>query len=179
MVTILRIGGDVICYDTRSNEPLKVPNSVTRIPNYFLSNCFRLKKSPIIPHSVQRIENYVLAGCQSLQEAPRIPVSVTHIGDFFLSKCKNLTEPPVILHNLTEIGIGFLFSCLGIEETYCKWSVGQALYEGVNSHPYYNQFSPIQDRRPTAYWKRKSLLRNKLLAYILNLPHLIFYCGEK
>lgn len=150
------IDGTPFVYNLESSEPLVIPNSVKEIGQAFLYECKKLVKPPIIPDSVTHIGDHFLMGCDGLIKAPRIPLSVTMIGDHFLERCYRLKEPPFIPISVTSVGYCFLYRCSTVIDIIIVWRVSHSV-KGCRE-----------------YWKRKSLVRSRVLTGILDLPlHLL------
>lgn len=164
--SVTKIGSSFLEGCRGLTEPPIIPLSITRLPHGFLMACRNITKPPIIPDTVTIIGSFFLGNCESLTEAPRIPSSVEYIGELFLVNCILVKEPPRLPQSLTRIDWNFLGHAgrgsvvPGVCKTLNSWSV------------------PTKERYRIKicrdYWKRKDLVRYRVLEQILDLPLHIF-----
>ena len=90
---------------------VKLPNDLTRIPDYCFQNCSNLQMVDI-PDSVTKIGNYSFTGCSKLRDFD-IPSQVKEIGNYAFRSCTSLRNME-IPKTVTSIGSGIFYSCNGL-----------------------------------------------------------------
>lgn len=102
-------GKTLIKYATgKDTTEFVIPNTVTRIEDYAISNSYALEKV-VIPSSVETIGNYAFSNCSSITNI-EIPSSVISIGDGAFSNCRSLKNV-TIKNNDVSIGNKVFYWC--------------------------------------------------------------------
>jgi hypothetical protein len=84
------------------------------IGEYFLWQSVNLINIDLLLYDVTKIENFFLSNCENLTQINLSPLpKVTQIGNYFLAECINLTNIDLApLSNVTQIEDGFLDQCI-------------------------------------------------------------------
>lgn len=98
--TVVVIGEGAFQYCTLPG--VKLPASLTRIPQYCFDMCMCLTDTVIVPSNVEAIEEFAFSCCEKLI-AVTLPARLTKIGDFAFQNCFSLEyircdalEPPTV-----------------------------------------------------------------------------------
>lgn len=121
--TIESIGEDFLYGNGAFNSPVKMLCPITEIPDAFMTGCTRFTGNYdatdrlVIPNTVTKIGDFFLYTCQSFNQTITIPASVKTLGSSFMSRCTSFNQNITIPENITHVGINFMYYCHSMVST--------------------------------------------------------------
>lgn len=109
------IPDDFLRYCYSFNQPIKVPNGVTKIGLNFLSSCHSFSQPVQLPNELEEIGDGFLATCVGFNHPINIP-NVNIIGSSFLNQCHCFNQPITFSNDLRTIGDAFLQNCYSFNQ---------------------------------------------------------------
>ena len=96
------------------NEPLHIPDNVTKLGDYAFSECISMTGPLVLSSSLTEIGDHCFASCHEVTGTLSIPQNVTKIGSHAFYSCYGLTGDLVIPNSVTEIGSSAFCGCHGM-----------------------------------------------------------------
>lgn len=88
----------------------KPTSSDSTIPDYFLKYCYSFNQPVKVPNGVTKIGANFLYGCNSFSQPVQLPNELKEIGNGFLDSCTGFNHP-INISNVNIIGSSFLNKC--------------------------------------------------------------------